>query len=141
MNIEISSDGLALWGAVLSSCLAIVKFWEMWRDRVRLDIGYSFSSNPDIANSIIIRNLSSKSVIVTFVGLGFFEKKNGRWVEYMCIDDAADVKDFTLHGNTSKYLDFHGSNGFSFKSIQDKRLYLSVNIAGHNKQKRYLVYS
>ena len=58
-------DYLALWGAALSSLLAVVKFWEIWRNRRRVEISHSFSSQ-EMGNEVTIRNLSSTPQIITY---------------------------------------------------------------------------
>jgi hypothetical protein len=54
---------IAWWGAGLSTLLAAVKLFELWRDRFRVDVSYNFTGN-DIGNDIIIRNLSSRPMIL-----------------------------------------------------------------------------
>ena len=60
--MEISKEVLALWGAGLSTALALVKMWELWSSRSRVEVSYAFSGGPD-GNDIIIRNLSDKPMI------------------------------------------------------------------------------
>ena len=55
---------LSWWGAGLSTLLAIVKLSELWRDRFRVVVGYKFTSQAEIGNDILIRNLSSRPLIL-----------------------------------------------------------------------------
>jgi hypothetical protein len=62
---SLNSDFLSWWGAGLSTFLALVKLWEVWGNRFRLEISYNFTSSPEIGNEILIRNLSGKPIILT----------------------------------------------------------------------------
>ena len=79
--MDISKEVLALWGAGLSSVLALIKMWELWSRRSRIEVSYGFSSGPG-GNDIIIRNLSDKPMILTYWELLFCERKGLKWVPY-----------------------------------------------------------
>jgi hypothetical protein len=57
---------IAWWGAGLSTLLAFVKIWELWRDRLRIEVDYRFATDPNVGNSILIRNLSSRPLILSW---------------------------------------------------------------------------
>jgi hypothetical protein len=40
------SQLIAWWGAGLSSFLAVVKLWELWRDRFQTDVGKLLLGQP-----------------------------------------------------------------------------------------------
>jgi hypothetical protein len=61
----LSTTPVAWWGAVLATVLALTKVWELWRDRFRLDVSYSFAGLPEIGNKILIRNIGSRPLILT----------------------------------------------------------------------------
>src|ERR1700690_736717 len=61
-----SVDYLAMWGAVLSTLLALVNFWELWTSRSRIDISYNFTGSEDIGNEVIIRNLGGTPLLITY---------------------------------------------------------------------------
>jgi hypothetical protein len=44
-----ASTLIAWWGAGLSTLLALVKFYELWRDRSRVEVSYNFTKDlvPD----------------------------------------------------------------------------------------------
>lgn len=68
---------VSLWGAALSSILALIKIIEVWGSRFKIEISYMFRSDPDYGNEISIQNLSGKSVLLTYMEL--FYKKDGIW--------------------------------------------------------------
>ena len=80
--MEISKEVIALWGAGLSTTLALIKIWELWSSRRRIEISYGFDGRPDVGNEIIIRNLSDKPMIVTYWELLFCKRKRLRWIPY-----------------------------------------------------------
>jgi hypothetical protein len=63
---ETGSSLIAWWGAGLSTLLAVVKLFELWRDRFRVDVSYNFTGNESIGNEILIRNLSSRPLILAY---------------------------------------------------------------------------
>ena len=63
MKIEII---LAVWGAVLSTVLAGVKLWEMYRARPRITTSYSLSAPDQGGNQIILENASGTPVMVSY---------------------------------------------------------------------------
>lgn len=67
---------LGAWGAALSTMLAGIKIWEIWRDRHRVEIGYSFVDDETVGNSISIRNLSGRAFILSYWELLY---GSGRW--------------------------------------------------------------
>ena len=69
----------AVWGAVLSTILALLKIHEMWRARERIDRGYDFKSLPELGNDVIIRNLSAKPQILTYWELQWRKRRLFRW--------------------------------------------------------------
>lgn len=64
MTGSTGSTLIAWWGAVLSTLLALAKLGELWRDRFQVEISFNFTSNPEIGNEILVRNLSSRTFIL-----------------------------------------------------------------------------
>ena len=93
--MEISKEILALWGAGLSTVLALVKMWELWSSRGRIEVSYGFSGGP-YGNNIIIRNLSDKLMILTYWELLFCERKGLKWIPYRNENPAEDTKDIFI---------------------------------------------
>lgn len=52
------------WGAVLSTALAAVKGFELWRDRFRIRTSYSLTTDAERGNGVSILNLSGRPVIL-----------------------------------------------------------------------------
>jgi hypothetical protein len=68
---------LSLWGAALSSILALIKITEVWGNRFKIEISYMFRSDPDYGNDVSIQNLSGKPVLLNYMEL--FYKNDGLW--------------------------------------------------------------
>jgi hypothetical protein len=120
------STGLAVWGAVLSTTLAVVKLWELWRDGFRIELGYRFAGLPDIGNTISIHNLSGRPLTLTYWELldgsgrwpwrrfGPFESAGGDW--------------------SSTKIEAHSTCELSF--VEER--YFNWNGQGHNGHKLYI---
>ena len=72
-----------------------MKFWELWRDRLQVDISYKFSGSKEMGNQIQIRNLGTRPFILAHWELLAgtsrwpFARRNG----IHCADfDSEDVK-------------------------------------------------
>ncbi len=131
MELE-SIDYIAWWGAGLSTLLALVKLWELWRDRFRIDIGHNFTSEPDIGNQINIRNLSGKPII-----LGFWEVfyRPHLWPlkrDSYITSPEADAYDLKIDPHSSETIGFTGMDHFDWgwKAMKGRRIYIRLHIAG-----------
>ena len=133
---------IALWGAILSTILAIVKLWEIWRDRRRIEVSYSFIGIPEVGNDIIIRNLSNTPFIMTYWELQFCSKKWLTWIPYRTEEPCEFATDVCIQGHSSYKLNFSGQDYFDWghKALGGKRLYLRLHIAGKSKPVTHLVY-
>ncbi len=123
---------LAWWGACLSTFLAVVKLWEIWRDRFRLDISYNFTSLPEIGNDIFVRNLTASPIILSSWELLWF---SGRWPFWKQVDSLTppwDAGDTRIEAHSSLTLTFTGQNHFDcgVKALEGRRIYLRLYIAG-----------
>jgi|SRR6266404_208720 hypothetical protein len=127
-------DYLALWGAVLSSLLAVVKFWEIWRNRRRVEISHSFSS-PEIGNEVIIRNLGSTPLIITYWQLIWRHRYWFRWKQSAVMSADEDFTDLKLEGHSSTTIPFREENYFDWgvSALGEDRIYLRLHIAGEAK--------
>lgn len=128
-----SSAILAWWGACLSTLLAGIKIWELWRDRLRLEVDYSFSYCEDVGNKIFIRNISPRSMIVTHWDLlsapraGFM----GKSVKHICSADWDYEGESVKPGSTITLL-FAESTFFTWPTSASKsrKILLRLYIAG-----------
>lgn len=122
---------IAWWGAGLSTLLALIKLFELWNGRFRIETGYSFTGHPDIGNDIFIRNLTSNRVILSYWEL-FYRSHYWPLVKDSQIDSSEDICEILIEPNSSKTLNFSGANSFSWghKAMNKRRIYLRLNIAG-----------
>ena len=125
---------VAIYGAVLSTILMLVKFWELWRSRSRIETDYVFTSSPDEGHTIVIRNLSAIPMTIRFWQLQW---RRCRW----CRSNPArvinpdDFGDIVIPSHASTRLVFRELDYFSVtpKSLGDYRIYIRLNIAGRSR--------
>lgn len=65
---------LAWWGAILSSILALIKIFEFWNKRFRIDVTYEFTSSAEVGNTIFLTNLSPGPIVVQYWELHWVDK-------------------------------------------------------------------
>ncbi len=123
---------IAWWGAGLSTLLAIVKLWELWRERFRLDVAGTFASDASVGNSILIRNLSGRPVILSFWEVLYC---SGRWPRrrFECIECADyDSGDRRIEPHSTLELHFAEANHFSWghKILNGRRIFIRLYVAG-----------
>jgi hypothetical protein len=133
---------VAWWGAGLSTLLAILKIWEIWRDRFQLDVSYSFTSDENIGNEILIRNLSSRPFILKYWELLY---GSGRWPrrKFEPIEHAEhDAGDSRIEPHATLTLHFADAQHFSWghEALKGRKIYIRIHIAGRKPILR-LVYS
>jgi hypothetical protein len=135
-------DPIALWGAVLSTALVITKFIEMWSARSRIEVSYSFASDPAVGNEVIIRNLSGTPIIITYWELLWLEKKWFRWKTHNGEFPDNGGEDIKIGGHSSTKLVFRDQYHFSWneKSLGSSKIYLKLHIAGKSKPVMEKVY-
>lgn len=123
---------IAWWGACLSTLLAIIKLWELWSGRFRIDVGRNLTSEPEIGNQIFIRNLSSKPIILEYWQLQYCSRwwPIRKFDEFECPgEDAADIQ---IQPHSSKTLSFTDQYHFAwgYKVLNGRRIYIKLYIAG-----------
>lgn len=123
---------VALWGAVLSTLLAVVKIWEIWRERFRLEIGYNFSDNIVVGNKIILRNLSGKPIILSYWELLHC---TGNWPRKVLTSIAYpdhDESDRRIDPYSTLELSFTEQNYFEWgrKALRGGKILIRLHIAG-----------
>ncbi|WP_297529398.1 hypothetical protein [Thiohalobacter sp.] len=123
---------IAWWGALLSTFLALVKLWELWNDRFRIDIGYNFTGAPDIGNEIFVRNLSSKPIILSYWELLY---GSGKW-PFRKLEEiespGPDACDIRIDPHSSKTFTFAEENYFDWglKTLKGRKIYMRLYVAG-----------
>ena len=123
---------IAWWGAGLSTLLAAVKLWELWRDRFRIDVGCNLTSNPDIGNEIFIRNLSAKPVILSYWEV-LYGSRAWPFRKFSEVESPGpDVYDSRIDPHSSKTLTFSEQNhfGWSRTTLKGRKIYIRLFMAG-----------
>lgn len=132
----------AWWGAALSTLLAIVKIWELWRERFRIHAVLISTTNRDIGNEIRIRNLSPQHLIITdwelFYGARFWsslKKKSIHGREY-------DADDYILAPYSTYKCTFSDELFFrtDVKHLKGRAIYLKLHFAGRRPTLRKLYF-
>ena len=125
-------DYIAWWGAGLSTLLALVKIWELWQSRFRIDIGYGFTGHAEHGNDIYIRNLSDKPIILSYWELFYRSNKWPFKKDTYIISPEADAYDMKIEPHSSKTLNFNGIEHFSWgaKAMKGRRIYMRITIVG-----------
>ena len=123
---------LAWWGAGLSTLLAVVKLWELWSDRFRVDVGYNFTGSLDVGNEIFIRNLTGAPIILSYWELLWL---SGRWpcrTESTLTSPQEDARDIRIDAHSSLTLTFKNEEHFDWgvKALEGRRIYVRLWIAG-----------
>ena len=126
---------IALWGAALSTLLALVKLYELWRDRFRLEVGYSFTGSVEIGNTILIRNISSKPLILScwevLYGSGFWPRRRFEIIAYPDHDSG----DTRIDPHSTLELHFSEQDYFSWghKALKGRKIFIRLHIAGRKR--------
>jgi hypothetical protein len=127
-----SATLIACWGAGLPTLLAVVKFWELWNNRFRIEVSYNFASNPDIGNTILIRNLTGVPIILSFFEILY---GSGYW-PYQKFEDIVypenAVRDHKIESHSTLELLFTRENHFSWNNnaLKGRKIYVRLHIAG-----------
>ena len=123
---------IAWWGAGLSTLLAVVKLWELWRDRFRLDIGCKMTGSPDIGNEIHIRNLSGKPIILSYWELFYRPHSWPLKNDTSIASPGPDACDLKIEPHSSKTFIFREMEHFDWgwKAMKGRRIYMRLYIAG-----------
>ncbi|MCW3696781.1 hypothetical protein [Burkholderia cenocepacia] len=124
---------IAGWGALLSTALAAIKIWELWRDRHRIDVGYSFCSDEQQGNTITIRNVSGRPLILCYWEL---QLRHGHWprARYNTFrtPEPDEVNDYRLEPYSSYPLVFTDYEHFDYDLVAPRGgpVYIRLHFAG-----------
>lgn len=132
---------LAVWGAFLSTLLALIKIWEIWRSRARISVTYKFS-DAEHGNEVIIENPSPIPVIVAYWELRWEKRKGWRREFKGCESADWDDPHFVIDGFSTHILRFQEARWFSTSEAarQKGKLYILLYISGRRKPLRLFVY-
>lgn len=143
VSLWLANNGLAAWGAVLSTSLAVIKFVEMWKQRFRVVATYQFTSDPNIGNEVILTNLAAKPVLVSYWTLEWTVRRLcflRRVVDEIEPEDMGGRLTIPPHGDIP--LLFREFDHFAWSPVSrpKQRLYIRLNLAGRRKPIRLFVY-
>ena len=131
------SDLVAACGATVATTLAIIRIWEVLRDRPRLSTSYSFSSSPDHGNSIEILNTSTVPALITYWELTWarrwwfwtrFDHLEAITEEGWCSITVGAHDRYTLRFDEDRW--FRTRDGIEGQSVQ---LYLKLALANRKR--------
>ena len=121
---------LAIWGAVLSTVLGLVKLHEEWeKRRLRIEVEGAFISSVEIGHRIDIRNLGSRPSILKYwevvsIG-GCWPARRENAIEAADFDDA----DIQIGADDSRSLRFAEARHFAERG----NTYVRLHIAGRRR--------
>ncbi|MGH1429555.1 MAG: hypothetical protein ACRBB4_00390 [Neptuniibacter sp.] len=116
----------------MSTLLALVKLFELWRDRFRINVGYGFTGDIHQGNDIHIRNLSGKPIILGYWELFYRPHLWPLRKDSYIASPEADAYDLKIEPHSSKTFNFSGPDHFSWgrESMKGRRIYIRLHIAG-----------
>jgi hypothetical protein len=129
---------VAWWGAALATVLALIKVWELWRDRFRLDVSYNFSGLSSIGNKVLIRNIGSRPLILTHWDLLYGSR---RWpfrrFEHLASADFEEG-DTTIEAGDTHTLHFDEQDHFDWgaSALRGRSIYIRLFVAGRRPRIR-----
>lgn len=126
------NDWIAIWGAVLSTGLALLRLWELYRNHFRVDTAYNLTSSEIEGNEIYIRNLNNRPITIEHWELQWRDR---RWSK---ADTIRIAQDFSAGRKIDAYgsmtLRFEQDDYFSTKPISDgKKLYIKLYFVGKKR--------
>jgi hypothetical protein len=134
-----NADPIALWGAVISTVLAIR---EIAKSRTKIEIGYNFTGSPEIGNEIIIRNISASPIIIPRWELLWIKRRFLMCKKIRGEGHDEFNSDISLAEHSSTSLTFVDQHHFDWgwKSLNGAKIYLKLHIAGKKWPRYYKVY-
>lgn len=140
MNLSVSaflqgSTPVAVWGAALSTLLAVIKICEILKARIRVEVDYNFTSNENIGNEVIIRNLGATPIIATYWEIVWRKRKLFRWEQSFVIDPEQNTEDMKIGAHSSVTLSFREEQHFSTSPavLAGRKIYLRMYLAGRTR--------
>ena len=130
-NLE-SINYIAWWGAGLSTLLALIKLWELWQTRFRIEVGRGLTGCVDMGNDIHIRNLSTNPVILCYWELYYRDHLWPFCKDTYITSPEADASDIRIEQHSSKTFNFSGRDHFSWnrKAMKRRQIYIRLHFAG-----------
>ncbi|WP_274062040.1 hypothetical protein [Vibrio parahaemolyticus] len=118
---------LGIWGAVLSTILFVLKLYEVWGQRFKIEVSSITRSCADQGHDISIKNLSAKPVLLEYLEL--YSKKG--WLPFSKESYIWSPEDSWLNAriepSDKKVYNFNQGNYFS---LSGKKVYVRLHFAG-----------
>jgi len=131
---------LAIWGAVLSTALAVVKLWEIYRDRFRISSSINFDGTGENRTVVSIYNHHKDTIIITALDLFWTTNLKKEELAYHPEIGFEQGCNLTIPAHEVKPLVF--KEMYYFGCRQDKgNLYMRVHIAGRKKSITQLLFA
>jgi hypothetical protein len=130
---------LTIWGAGLSTILAGIKIWEIYRDRKRMLVSYLFAGNDETGDKITLQNLSKSALMIEHWELLWVTRK------FFFLKKIVPIHIFNyenghlnLPASSTQSLDFNGQYHFNWNpEIENNvKLFIKLRIVG---RKRFLM--
>jgi len=123
---------LAVWGAFLSTLLAGVKLSEVWQARFRVEVAAILTGSEQIGNTISIRNLAGRPVILVYWEV---LRVSGRWPfrkETCLVSPDEYSRDTSIAAHSTLSLSFREADHFPWGpvSLEGDRIFIRLYFAG-----------
>jgi hypothetical protein len=123
---------LAIWGAVISTGLFIVRVWEIRRDRFRLPVTIGMGVGGPDRNVIYITNQYKNPITIEGFELYWAKDKKGN-VGYKALETGLEQEcNISIAAYATRPFVFEEEYAFSFRADRGN-LYLKLHIAGRKK--------
>jgi len=121
---------------ILSTCLVVLRAWEFWKDRFHINVRAMQTGSSELGNTVWIRNLSGKPVIVEYWELSW---RSGRWPrrEESLIESPGEfARDIPIAPGDSHSLTFSGPDYFNWgkHAVKGRSIFIALHVAGRSRR-------
>jgi hypothetical protein len=126
---------LLVWGAGLSTALAVLKIWEVfWKDRERLKTSYNFSGQSGHTDEITVVNLSSAPVQVSYWTLAWEPRYPRLRGSISDLTPELGGYAFSIEPHAGHTIGFAGGDQFDWSSTAAAGRGLYVRLFGYDRR-------
>ena len=130
---------LSIWGAGLSTVLAVVHLFSVYRSRTRLSTSYYFDNLEGSADKIIIYNIGKVDIIINdyklfFAGNRYFGKK-----DYLDPYSPEDLITIHIKANDKSVLTFAEPDRINLRKQGNRSFYIELSLVGKRGTKKIKV--
>lgn len=119
------NDWIAIWGAVLSTGLALLRLWELYRNYFNIDVSY----NPKTGDEIYIRNLTNRPITAEHWELQWRKSQYSKPVSITMEQDFSQGRRIEPHGSIT--LRFDMEDYFNVpRTSNNQKLYIKLYFVG-----------